>query len=114
MVAHVAVLLAVPAAATVLGGGGGGGFLQVFHYTFLMWPFNLGLPLARHLPRVCVAVRSAAAFFVGEVRMLLSGRRRVQLPMLAAHGRSSPRPGSWRAPDELVAHTMIALVGISY
>ncbi|KAL5215391.1 hypothetical protein ABZP36_006792 [Zizania latifolia] len=110
MVAHV-VLLAVPAAATVLGGGGG--FLQVFQYSFLMWPFNLALPLARHLPSVCVAVRSAAACFVGELRMLLSGRRRVQLPMLAAHGRSSP-PGSRRERDELVAHTMIALVGISY
>jgi hypothetical protein len=110
MAVHV-VLLAVPAAAAA-----GGGFLQAFlQYSFLVWPFNLVLPLARHLPRVCVALRGAAEFLAGEMRMFLSGRRRVQLPQLSGYGRSSSlSPGERRSREELVAYTMVALVGISY
>ncbi|KAF0890728.1 hypothetical protein E2562_004226 [Oryza meyeriana var. granulata] len=110
MAVHVVLLAAAPAAATVVGGG----FLQVFlQYSFLVWPFNLVLPLARHLPRVCIALRSGAAFFAGELRLLLSGRRRVQLAPLRGYGHSSS-PVARRSREELVAHTMIALVGISY
>ncbi|XP_015691904.2 uncharacterized protein LOC102710868 [Oryza brachyantha] len=112
MAVHMLLLAGVPAAATAAGGG----FVQVFfQYSFLVWPFNLVLPLARHLPRVCVALRDAAAFLAGELPMFLSGRRGVQLaaPMLG-YGRSSSSPAARRSREELVAHTMVALVGISY
>uniref|UniRef100_A0A0E0DJ74 Uncharacterized protein n=1 Tax=Oryza meridionalis TaxID=40149 RepID=A0A0E0DJ74_9ORYZ len=111
MAVHV-VLLAVPAAAAAAAGGG---LLQAFlQYSFLVWPFNLVLPLARHLPRVCVALRGAAEFLAGEMRMFLSGRRRVLLPELPGYGRSPLSPGERRSREELVAYTMVALVGISY
>nr|ACG45692.1 hypothetical protein [Zea mays] len=50
MPVHVA-LLAAPAVAA--------GFLRAFQFAFLLWPFNLALPLARHLP--LRASRSAAS-----------------------------------------------------
>uniref|UniRef100_A0A0D9WAD2 Uncharacterized protein n=1 Tax=Leersia perrieri TaxID=77586 RepID=A0A0D9WAD2_9ORYZ len=113
MAIHV-VLLAVPAATTVAAAGGG--LLQVFiQYSFLVWPFNLVLPLARHLPRVCAALRGAAAFVAGELRTIMSGHRRVTLG--GGYGSSPPSslsPAARRSREELVANTMIALVGISY
>ncbi|KAL5215972.1 hypothetical protein ABZP36_007373 [Zizania latifolia] len=36
------------------------GFLHVFHLSApLLWPLNLWLPLARHLPHACVAFHGA-------------------------------------------------------
>lgn len=100
------VLLAVPAVTVA------GGFLHVFQFSFLLWPFNLALPLARHLPRVCITIRRAAAYYAAELRGYLSGRRRVQLPRMGYQ--HSSLHGVQRSPEDLVAHTMIALIDISY
>ncbi|CAN6250410.1 unnamed protein product [Urochloa humidicola] len=71
------VLLAVPAVAA-------GGFLQAFHLAFLLWPFNAALPLARDLPRACIALRGIASFYAAGLHAYVSGvqllqaRRRLQ------------------------------------
>ena len=100
------VLLAVPAVTVA------GGFLHVFQFSFLLWPFNLALPLARHLPRVCITLRRAASHYAAELRGYLSGRRRVQLPLLGYQ--NSTLRGVQRSPEGLVAQTMIGLIDISY
>jgi hypothetical protein len=101
MVIHVA-LLAVPAVA--------GGFLQAFHqFAFLLWPFNLALPLARHLPRACIALRSLASFYVAELRRYVNG---VQPPPPTLSSQYASLGGVRWTPDQDVA--MIALVNISY
>ncbi|GJN26223.1 hypothetical protein PR202_gb14137 [Eleusine coracana subsp. coracana] len=119
MVVHVA-LLAVPAVAA-------GGFLQAFQFAFVLWPFNLALPLARHLPRACITLRSMASFYVAELRRYVDGARRgvqppssPQLTMMMSHHQqqqyyaSSLRGVRRVTPEEVVAHAMIALVDISY
>ncbi|RLM66554.1 uncharacterized protein C2845_PM16G22060 [Panicum miliaceum] len=101
------VLLAVPAVA--------GGFVQAFHYAFLLWPFNLALPLARHLPRACAALREVASFYDAELRPYASGAARrppappgsQQYASLSAVRQTAPH-------GDLVANAMIALVDISY
>ncbi|CAN6236459.1 unnamed protein product [Urochloa humidicola] len=114
MPVHVA-LLAVPAVA--------GGFLQAFQFAFLLWPFNLALPLARHLPRTCAALREAASFYDAELRSYYaSGARRAvrRLPTPApppARSQQYASLGGVRqrtAHGDLVANAMIALVDISY
>lgn len=95
MPVHVA-LLAVPAVA--------GGFLQAFQFAFLVWPFNLVLPLARHLPRTCAALGEVASFYDAELRR--------RLPRSQQH--ASPRGVQQRTHGDLVAHAMVALVDISY
>lgn len=95
MPVHLA-LLAVPAVA--------GGFQQAFQLAFLLWPFNLALPLARHLPRACIALRGVASFYDAELRRYAtrrSHRRRRQASLRLRGG-------------DAVAHAMIALVDISY
>ncbi|KAM3371076.1 hypothetical protein ACQJBY_018448 [Aegilops geniculata] len=101
MVVHV-VLLAVPAV---------GGFMQAFKFSVLLWPFNITLPLLRHLPRVCLTLRAAAAHYDAELRAYLTGRRTVPLP---EPGYSTLRGAQWRTREQLAAHAMIALVDISY
>ncbi|KAJ1273188.1 hypothetical protein BS78_06G259800 [Paspalum vaginatum] len=107
---HVA-LLAVPAVA--------GGFLQAFQFAFLLWPFNLALPLARHLPRACVALRGIAAFYDAELRRYASGGAARLLmppppPPQTRHRYASFRAVQQTAHGDAVAHAMIALVNISY
>jgi hypothetical protein len=97
MVVH-AVLLAVPAAA--------GGFLHAFKFAVLLWPFNLLLPLLRHLPRVCITLRSAASHYAAELRAYRTGNHQ--------SSDSSPRGVRRRSAEQLVAHAMMALVDISY
>ncbi|XP_037474801.1 uncharacterized protein LOC119352193 [Triticum dicoccoides] len=107
MAVHV-VLLAVPALV--------GGFLHAFKFSILLWPFNLTLPLLRHLPRVCATLRAAAAHFDAELRALLSGRRqRAPVPQLD-HQYSALRPVQRRPrpAGQLVAQAMLALVDVSY
>jgi hypothetical protein len=110
MAVHV-LLLAVPAVAA-------GGFMQAFQYTFLLWPFNLALPLARHLPRACAVLRQLAAFYDAELRPYASGARRAarRLPTPPRTTRhASLRDEHQRAAhDDIVANAMIALVEISY
>ncbi|WVZ87449.1 hypothetical protein U9M48_034085 [Paspalum notatum var. saurae] len=112
MPVHVA-LLALPAVA--------GGFLQAFQFAFLLWPFNLALPLARHLPRACIALRGLAAFYDAELRRYASGGARgaARLLMLPPPPRTRHQYASLRAVQQTayegaVAHAMIALVDISY
>lgn len=105
MPVHVAALLAVPAVA--------GGFLQAFQQlAFLMWPFNLVLPLARHLPRTCAALGEVASFYDAELRRYASGAARL-LPRSQRHA-SPRRVLQQRTHGDLVAHAMVALVDISY
>ncbi|GJN01524.1 hypothetical protein PR202_ga18797 [Eleusine coracana subsp. coracana] len=115
MVVHVA-LLAVPAVAA-------GGFLQAFQFAFVLWPFNLALPLARHLPRVCITIRSMVSFYAAELRRYVDGARRGVQPssspqlMMSHHQHqyyASLRGVRRVIPEEVVAHAMIALVDISY
>ena len=89
----------------------GGVVVHAFKFSILLWPLNLVLPLLRHLPRVCVTLRSAAARCDAEVRACLSARRRVPVPppYSVVLRRVQRRP-----PDQLVAYAMLALVGISY
>ncbi|KAL6844465.1 hypothetical protein ACP4OV_026138 [Aristida adscensionis] len=110
MAVHVA-LLAAPAVA--------GGFLGAFQFAFLLWPFNLALPLARHLPRACIALRRVAAFYAGELRRYCDSGAWRGVPPPAAAARSSQYYGYGGvqervAEDFVVAHSMIALVDISY
>ncbi|XP_062224958.1 uncharacterized protein LOC133923686 [Phragmites australis] len=108
MAVHV-VLLAVPAVAGV--------FLQAFQFAFLLWPFNLALPLARHLPRACITLRRVTSFYAAELRRYVSGgaRRGVQLlPPRRSHQYASLRGVQQRTHEEVLAHAMIALVDISY
>ncbi|RCV35734.1 hypothetical protein SEVIR_7G274900v4 [Setaria viridis] len=111
MAVHV-LLLAVPAVA--------GGFLQAFQFTFLLWPFNLALPLARHLPRACAVLRELASFYDAELRPYASGARRaVRRPPTPPRTRSQRRALlrdelQRAAHEDIVANAMIALVDISY
>uniref|UniRef100_K3YC08 Uncharacterized protein n=1 Tax=Setaria italica TaxID=4555 RepID=K3YC08_SETIT len=98
MAVHV-LLLAVPAVA--------GGFLQAFQFTFLLWPFNLALPLARHLPRACAVLRELASFYDAELRPYASGARRARRALLRDELQRA-------AHEDIVANAMIALVDISY
>ncbi|CAN6229809.1 unnamed protein product [Urochloa humidicola] len=105
MPVHVA-LLAVPAVA--------GGFLQAFQFAFLLWPFNLALPLARHLPRTCAALREVASFYDAE---LGSGARRAVRRLPAPRSQQYASLGGVRqrtTHGDLVANAMVALVDISY
>lgn len=92
-----------------------GGVVHAFKFSILLWPFNLLLPLLRHLPRVCITLRSAAAHYDAELRAYLSARRRVpvspplQPPYSVVFGRLQRR-----RPGQLVAPAMLALVDISY
>ncbi|KAL6651913.1 hypothetical protein ACP70R_010838 [Stipagrostis hirtigluma subsp. patula] len=105
MAVHVA-LLAVPAVA--------GGFLQAFQFAFLLWPFNLALPLARHLPRACVALRGVADFYAAELRRYCASSARL-LPPGSHRRHAAPHGGvRQRVPEDVFAHSMIALVDISY
>ncbi|PAN40449.1 hypothetical protein PAHAL_7G316300 [Panicum hallii] len=99
-------LLAVPAAA--------GGFLQAFHLAFLLWPFNAALPLARDLPRACIALRGIASFYAAGLHAYASGARRgVQLLQARSHrdaggGDDSSAGGVVRTREDAVAHAMMA------
>jgi hypothetical protein len=89
------------------------GFLQAFQFAFLLWPFNLALPLARHLPRACIALRGVASFYDGELRRYAyAGAVPVQP---RSHRYASLRAVQQRTHgDAVVAHAMVALVDISY
>jgi hypothetical protein len=76
------VLLAVPATVVTAAGG----FVHAFHFSILLWPFNLVLPQLRHLPHVCATLRSAAAYYAAELRSILSARRRVPVDPLQPLG----------------------------
>jgi len=101
------VLLAVPAVA--------GGFVHAFHFALLLWPFNLALPLARHLPRACAALREVASFYDAELRPYASGAARL-LPAPPRSQQHASLSGVRQATphEDLVANAMIALVDISY
>ncbi|CAD6259312.1 unnamed protein product [Miscanthus lutarioriparius] len=111
MPVHVA-LLAVPAVAA--------GFLQAFQFAFLLWPFNLALPLARHLPRACIALRGVASFYDAELRRYAyagAAAARAAVPVLQprSHRYASLRAVQQRTHgDAIVAQAMVALVDISY
>ncbi|CAN6277154.1 unnamed protein product [Urochloa humidicola] len=97
-------LLAVPAVAA-------GGLLQAFHLAFLLWPFNAALPLARDLPRACIALRGIADFYaaglhayVGGVQLLQARRRHQE-----EDESSSARGAVVRTREDAVAHAMMAL-----
>jgi hypothetical protein len=111
MPVHVA-LLAVPAVAA--------GFLQAFQFAFLLWPFNLALPLARHLPQACIAFRGVASLYGAELRRYAGAAARAAVPVLQppSHHRYASlrlRGVQQRAHgDAVVAHAMVALVDISY
>ena len=95
-------LLAVPAVA--------GGFLQAFHLAFLLWPFNAALPLARDLPRACIALRGIASFYAAGLHAYASG---VQLLQAQSHrdggggDSSSARGVVMRAREDAIAHAMM-------
>jgi hypothetical protein len=74
----VVVLLAVPAAVAAAGG-----FVHAFHFSILLWPFNLVLPHSqlRHLRRVCATLRSAGAHYDAELRAYLTARPRRRVPV---------------------------------
>ncbi|KAJ1273190.1 hypothetical protein BS78_06G260000 [Paspalum vaginatum] len=98
-------LLAVPAVAA--------GFLQSFQFAFLLWPFNLALPLARDLPRACITLRAIASFYAAGLRGYAAGARRgVQLLQQARsqhqHGDSSSHHGVARTREDAVAQAMFA------
>ncbi|XP_066350628.1 uncharacterized protein [Miscanthus floridulus] len=113
MPVHVA-LLAVPAVAA--------GFLKAFQFAFLLWPFNLALPLARHLPRACIALRGVASFYDAELRRYAHAGAAalaavpVPVPMQPrSHRYASLRAVQQRTHgDAVVAQAMVALVDISY
>ncbi|CAL5025086.1 unnamed protein product [Urochloa decumbens] len=103
-------LLAVPAIAA-------GGFLQAFHLAFLLWPFNAALPLARDLPRACIALRGIANFYAAGIHAYVGGARRgVQLLQARRHQEeddddddSSARGAMrMRTREDAVAHAMMA------
>ena len=102
------VLLAVPAVA--------GGFVHAFHFALLLWPFNLALPLARHLPRACAALREVASFYDAELRPYASGAARLlpAPPRSQQHASLSGVRQATPPHGDLVANAMIALVDISY
>lgn len=103
MVVHV-VLLAAPAV--------GGLVVHAFKFSILLWPFNLVLPLLRHLPRVCVTLRGAAAHYDAELRSYLVARR---VPVLVRPRYSVLHRGlQMRPPEQLVAPAMLGLLEISY
>ncbi|OEL29711.1 hypothetical protein BAE44_0009267 [Dichanthelium oligosanthes] len=97
-------LLAVPAVA--------GGFLQAFQLAFVLWPFNAALPLARDLPRACIAISGIASFYAAGLRGYVSGARRgVQLLQARRQQQdddSSARGVVVRTREDAVAHAMMA------
>ncbi|PWZ41107.1 hypothetical protein Zm00014a_025768 [Zea mays] len=53
------------------------GFLQVFQVSApLLWPLNLWLPLARHLPEACAAFYDALVSHAARLRATVRRRRR--------------------------------------
>ncbi|NP_001315574.1 uncharacterized protein LOC100303866 [Zea mays] len=53
------------------------GFLQVFQVSApLLWPLNLWLPLARHLPEACAAFYDALVSHAASLRATVRRRRR--------------------------------------
>ncbi|KAG0527799.1 hypothetical protein BDA96_06G264400 [Sorghum bicolor] len=110
--------LAVPAMAA--------GFLKAFGLAFLLWPFNLALPLARDLPRACITLRAIVSFYAAGLRGYVAGARRgVQLlqarSQLGQHqdggasassssssSSSSSARGVARTRVDAVAHAMLA------
>ncbi|KAI5010271.1 hypothetical protein ZWY2020_012408 [Hordeum vulgare] len=102
------VLLAAPAV--------GGLLLHAFKLSILLWPFNLTLPLLRHLPRVCATLQGAASLSAAELRASLGGRRRsAPAPPPQLDRQYFSLRGVRRRPAErLVDHAMLALVDISY
>lgn len=103
MPVHVA-LLAAPAVAA--------GFLRAFQFAFLLWPFNLALPLARHLPRACVALRGLASFYDAERRRYAAAGAGPVPPR--SHRYASLRAVQGTREDAAVARAMALLVDISY
>ncbi|CAN6241150.1 unnamed protein product [Urochloa humidicola] len=94
-------LLAAPAIAA-------SGFLQAFHLSFLLWPLNAALPLARDLPRACIAPP-------GDRLLLCRWAARLRQRRAAAAGAEAPagrrrrrRGLGPRRGEDAVAHTMMA------
>ncbi|CAL5070422.1 unnamed protein product [Urochloa decumbens] len=53
------------------------GFLQVFQVSApLLWPLNLWMPLARHLPEACAAFYDALVTHTARLRATVRRRRR--------------------------------------
>ncbi|KAF8762801.1 hypothetical protein HU200_009111 [Digitaria exilis] len=53
------------------------GFLQVFQVSApLLWPLNLWMPLARHLPEACAAFYGALVSHAAHFRAAVRRRRR--------------------------------------
>jgi hypothetical protein len=53
------------------------GFLQVFQVSApLLWPLNLWMPLARHLPEACAAFYGALVSHAARLRATVRRRRR--------------------------------------
>ncbi|WVZ87448.1 hypothetical protein U9M48_034084 [Paspalum notatum var. saurae] len=53
------------------------GFLQVFQVSApLLWPLNLWMPLARHLPEACAAFYDAAVSHAARLRDAVARTRR--------------------------------------
>ncbi|OVA15881.1 hypothetical protein BVC80_1821g40 [Macleaya cordata] len=47
-------------------------FIYLFKLSPLLWPFNLYLPLARQLPRICDVLSNASSLFVFRLRLILA------------------------------------------
>ncbi|XXG63814.1 hypothetical protein AAC387_Pa05g1916 [Persea americana] len=47
-------------------------FMHIFKLSPLLWPFNLYLPVLRHLQRVCQAFSDFSAFFAFRLRQILT------------------------------------------
>ncbi|KAF0890727.1 hypothetical protein E2562_004225 [Oryza meyeriana var. granulata] len=80
------------------------GFLHLFHLSApLLWPLNLWLPLARHLPAACAALYGGLAFHAAWLR------RAYARGTIWGRHRSSSRGGG--EADALLRQ---ALLSISY
>ncbi|RLM75524.1 hypothetical protein C2845_PM15G23470 [Panicum miliaceum] len=90
-----------------------GGFLQAFHLALLLWPFNAALPLARDLPRVCIALRGIVSFYAAGLHAYASSARRgAQQLQARSHrdggGGDSLARGVVRTREDAIAHAMMA------
>ncbi|CAD6261993.1 unnamed protein product [Miscanthus lutarioriparius] len=95
------------------------GFLKAFRLAFLLWPFNLALPLARDLPRACITLRGIVSFYAAGLRGYVDGARRgVQLLQARSQGQGQQQDGASSSSssargvastrEDAVAHAMLA------
>ena len=80
------------------------GFVQVFHLSApLLWPLNLWLPLARHLPEACAVFYGALTSHVAWLR-----RAYARGGTLWSHSRRGGGGGSGGA-DDLLRQALLSI-----